>query len=150
MKKPRPFSPEDIDRRMAGMSESAATALALLLEREKQPRKQNDPTYPKAEVARWAARHLDLCSRTFQRPPPTSLVDLTAHLLDVSKEPTGNPRPPEFWRAADYLAEHPDSRDSPAARAVGVSNHTIKKWRGDPEFCQAIEGRRLMLKFGTE
>lgn len=124
--KPRLFSKADIDVRMARMDASATTILLQLQDREKTPIRPNDPTYPRKEACRWAVRHLDLCDRTFKRSPPTPLVDLVAHLLGSSKEPSGNPRRPEFWQAAAFIAEYPAARDNQVGRAVGVSNHTIK------------------------
>lgn len=148
--KPRPYSEQDIDLRMARMSASAETIRLRLQDREKEPISPNDPTYPKADAIRWTLRHLDYCSSLFKRPPPSSLVDLAEHLYGVSKEPGGNPKPPEFWQAAEYIAAHPNARDNRVAKAVGKSNHTIKNWRADSEFAREVESCRCLIEFGTE
>ena len=87
-------------------------------------------------------RNLDLCVRTFGRPPPAKLVDLIAHLLRVSKEPIGRGFTPDYWEAVRYVAEHPKASNREVGRAVGKSKDTIRTLRQGKVFQNLVEIER--------
>ena len=69
---------------------------------------------------RWVVRQLDLCSRTFCRPPPPELVELVECLLEVeSPERDGRIKNrAKFVAAVHYVAEYPDATPAKIARAI--------------------------------
>jgi hypothetical protein len=102
----------------------------------------------RAVVHRWTARQLDLCSRTFCRPPPVELVRLVEHLLGADKpERNGAKKNREkFIAAAHHVALHSDATPAKIARAIKYDQkHVIARWLDDSEFREIVGTRRLRL-----
>jgi hypothetical protein len=97
-----------------------------------------------ADVNHWAIRQLDLCSRTFCRPPPVELVELIARQLHVNgKRRTDRKNRAMFFAAAKHKAKDPSATAAQICRAIGYDQkRQVKKWMADPEFCEiaALEG----------
>jgi hypothetical protein len=105
-----------------------------------------------AEINRWAARHLDLCVRTFCRLPPVELVKLMERQLGADRPPRTRRRNPEkFSAAAEYEARHPAATSSAIARAIGYNQQRmIAKWRKDPCYQEIVRVERWVLRQGEK
>lgn len=102
----------------------------------------------KAVIARWAVRHLDLCARTFERPPPVDLIKLIEYQLGADKPERDGARKnrEKFIAAAHYVAEHPDVTPAKIARAIKYEQkRVIACWLKDKEFQEIVGTRRLRL-----
>ena len=92
-----------VAERLANIASTARAVLHAL--------KTGAHTHAPAAINRWAVRHLDLCSRTFHRPPPPELVALVAHQLRADKpERSGRKNRPKFVAAAHHIDDFPVSK----------------------------------------
>ena len=101
-----------------------------------------------AEINRWTVRQLDLCSRTFERPPPVELVRLIEHLLGADKPARNGCRknPEKFTAATHYVARFPDATPSKIANAIKYDQkRVIARWLKDPDFQEIVGMKRLRL-----
>src|SRR5262245_5927345 len=111
-----------VDQRLARIAATAGYNLEALKDR-------TCPNRP-AAINRWLVRHLDLCARTFCRPPPPELVALAAYQLAVKGPPRSHRKNLRmFLAAARHKARHPDASVSQIAKAIGYPQKTtIKGW----------------------
>jgi hypothetical protein len=101
-----------------------------------------------ADINRWAVRQLDLCARTFQRPPPVELVQLIEYQLkaDKPKRDGAKKNRQKFVAAAHYVAEHPDATPAQIARRIKYDQkHIIVGWLEDQEFREIVGARQFRL-----
>ena len=137
-----------VDDRLAGMAKTARTVLEEIQRTDNEPRavagqKRRRPTI----IGRWAARQLDLCAKTFERPPPKELVDLFNYLHDAAAPFTTRPLANQWYRAAHHKALHPDASLREIAAASGVSHTLCRDWlKNDPDFAAEIDGVRQVVK----
>jgi hypothetical protein len=129
-----------VDQRLQDI---AATARAVLdsIERRSCPHK------PSA-INRWAVRQLDLCARTFCRPPSSELVALIERQLGAhaSERDGARKNREKFVAAAHHKAQFPDATPAKIARAIGYDQkNIIKIWLEDQEFQEIVGTRRLRL-----
>ena len=137
------------DEIVEARAQQAADFLKTLQERETSgvPIKQKDPTYPRRKAEKIAVAALYECVEVLGRVPPFELVELIAHLLnrpadaDILED-----RSEKYYRAANYLADHPEASLREVGRAVGVSKDTIKLWKGEEFFCKMINMRNLAME----
>jgi hypothetical protein len=118
-----------VDQRLASIAGTAGRELGRL--------KVGARAHRPAAIKRWVVRQLDLCARTFFRPPPPELVQLIEHLLGVDKPARDGARknPKAFFAAASYLAAHPSATNNEVAREIQYDQkRIIAQWRKDPEF----------------
>jgi hypothetical protein len=126
-----------------GLANIAATARALLADLKAGTRR-----HQRAAINRWAVRHLDLCARTFCRPPPVELVSLVEHQLGVAgAERDGNRKNREkFIAAAHHVAQYPDATPAQIARSIKYDQkRVIATWLEDPEFKEIVGMQRRRL-----
>jgi len=101
-----------------------------------------------AVINRWAIRQLDLCARTFDRPPPLELVVLLEYLLGADKpERNGSRKNREkFIAAAHHVAQYANATPAQIARAIQYDQkRVIQSWLCDREFNEIVDTRRLRL-----
>jgi hypothetical protein len=129
-----------VDQRLDSI---AATARALLSDL-----KAGTCRYRRSAINRWAVRHLDLCARTFCRPPPVELVALVEHQLGVASGARNSNRKnrEKFIAAAHHVAQYPDNTPAQIARAIEYDQkRVIAMWLEDQEFQEIVSTRRLRL-----
>ena len=91
------------------------------------------------ERFRDARLHALLCSLGRLPSAPTRLTPTAdADILEDRSE--------KYYRAANYLADHPEASLREVGRAVGVSKDTIKLWKGEEFFCKMINMRNLAME----
>jgi hypothetical protein len=131
---------ESVDRRLDWI---AATAAALL-----KGRKAGMYKSQLADINRWAIRHLDLCARTFERPPPVELVLLIEFQLGADKPKRDGTKKnrQKFIAAAHYVAEHPNATPAQIARRIKYDQkYIIAGWLNDQEFREIVGARQFRL-----
>ena len=129
-----------VDQRLGSIAATARAVLASL--------KAGTCQHKPAAINRWIVRHLDLCARTFCRPPPVELVELIQRQLGVAgEERDGNRKNREkFIAAAHHVAQYPSATPARIARAINYDqNRIIAKWLEDQEFQEIVGSRRLRL-----
>ena len=137
----RPRNPT-VDQRLGSIAATARAVLASL--------KAGTCQHKPAAINRWIVRHLDLCARTFCRPPPVELVELIQRQLGVAgEERDGNRKNREkFIAAVHYVAQHPDATPAQIARFIKYDQkNIIRGWLEDKEFQEIVGSRRLRLAY---
>jgi hypothetical protein len=128
-----------VDQRLERIAETARAVLASL--------KTGTCQHKPAAIHRWTARHLDLCARTFCRPPPVELLELNEYLLGADKpERSTRKNLEKFIAAAHYVAQHPKATPAKIARAIEYDQkRIIALWLEDQEFREIVGIKSLRL-----
>ncbi len=137
-----------VDDRLTGMAKTAREVLEELQRADKEARtRPGQKRRRPAIIGRWAVRELDVCVRTFERLPPTELVELFDYLHQSKSPFAAAPLAMEWYRAAHFKALHPHASSRDLAAESGASHTMCAKWvKSDPDFKSEVEGVRAVIE----